>query len=385
MNVNNYHFHTTVTEFLSDEFFISSMLDPTAESDLFWQNLLAEGKISEVTFHDARQKLLGDPQPMDPLRKVELFMRIQDAQVTKPRIRNLYRYAAAIVLATVGASLWFYFQRTAISDNSETILAATEDSTGIRLVTNGDQTLQISGKEAVLDFSNAENVKLNTQTIELSKKEEAIQHEVHVPLGKRMSLVLPDGTKLWVNAGSSIQFPSHFAANKREVRINGEVYADVVKDPKKPFVFHTKEFDVQVLGTSLNIHAYEQDAKHQVTLVEGSVRMKSKAGEYMLSPDQAYFKNGQVEQVKKVDVTFFTSWKDGFYRFKDQPLQDVIHNLERYYGASIAYEPKISTLKCSGYLDLQEDLQAVLRGVAFSLDIQMRKENNTYKLYQKPM
>ncbi len=187
---------------------------------------------------------------------------------------------------------------------------------------------------------------------------------------------------MWVNAGSIVKFPSHFDKKQREVTVDGEVYADVVKNPKKPFVFHTKEFNVQVLGTSLNIHAYSDDPNQQVTLVEGKVKVKSSQGEHFLKPDESYFADGKTEEVREVDVTFFTSWKDGFYRFKDQQLKDVIQNLERYYGTDIECSPKIAKMTCSGYLDLKDDINMVLRGVAFSMDIKFKKEESSYKLYQ---
>lgn len=382
MNVNNYNNHTTEADLLRDDFFIRSMLAPTEETERFWQQVLLVNNLSEEVFEGAKQKLLQPAHSMNQHAKDALFSQITESTHTRVRKISYYRYAAAAILLALGISVaLFRYQSNEVPVN-ELAEKSQADTSGILLVTGAGETVNIEGKEAVLDFSNANAVTVNQKKLEVAKISQAVQHEVRVPVGKRISLILSDGTKMWVNAGSIVKFPSHFDKKQREVTVDGEVYADVVKNPKKPFVFHTKEFNVQVLGTSLNIHAYSDDPNQQVTLVEGKVKVKSSQGEHFLKPDESYFADGKTEEVREVDVTFFTSWKDGFYRFKDQQLKDVIQNLERYYGTDIECSPKIAKMTCSGYLDLKDDINMVLRGVAFSMDIKFKKEESSYKLYQ---
>lgn len=382
MNVNNYNNHTTEADLLRDDFFIRSMLAPTEETERFWQQVLLVNNLSEEVFEGAKQKLLQPAHSMNQHAKDALFSQITESTHTRVRKISYYRYAAAAILLALGISVaLFRYQSNEVPVN-ELAEKSQADTSGILLVTGAGETVNIEGKEAVLDFSNANAVTVNQKKLDVARISQAVQHEVRVPVGKRISLILSDGTKMWVNAGSIVKFPSHFDKKQREVSVDGEVYADVVKNPKKPFVFHTKEFNVQVLGTSLNIHAYSDDPNQQVTLVEGKVKVKSSQGEHFLKPDESYFADGKTEEVREVDVTFFTSWKDGFYRFKDQQLKDVIQNLERYYGTDIECSPKIAKMTCSGYLDLKDDINMVLRGVAFSMDIKFKKEESSYKLYQ---
>ncbi|WKK59064.1 FecR family protein [Sphingobacterium sp. BN32] len=382
MNVNNYNNHTTEADLLRDDFFIRSMLAPTEETERFWQQVLLVNNLSEEVFEGAKQKLLQPAHSMNQHAKDALFSQITESTHTRVRKISYYRYAAAAILLVLGISFALFRYQSNEVPVKELAEKSQADTSGILLVTGDGETVNIEGKEAVLDFSNANAVTVNKKKLEVARISQAVQHEVRVPVGKRISLILSDGTKMWVNAGSIVKFPSHFDKKQREVSVDGEVYADVVKNPKKPFVFHTKEFNVQVLGTSLNIHAYSDDPNQQVTLVEGKVKVKSSQGEHFLKPDESYFADGKTEEVREVDVTFFTSWKDGFYRFKDQQLKDVIQNLERYYGTDIECSPKIAKMTCSGYLDLKDDINMVLRGVAFSMDIKFKKEESSYKLYQ---
>jgi len=382
MNVNNYNNHTTEADLLRDDFFIRSMLAPTEETERFWQQVLLVNNLSEEVFEGAKQKLLQPAHSMNQHAKDALFSQITESTHTRVRKISYYRYAAAAILLALGISFALFRYQSNEVPVKELAEKNQADTSGILLVTGAGETVNIEGKEAVLDFSNANAVTVNKKKLDVAKISQAVQHEVRVPVGKRISLILSDGTKMWVNAGSIVKFPSHFDKKQREVTVDGEVYADVVKNPKKPFVFHTKEFNVQVLGTSLNIHAYSDDPNQQVTLVEGKVKVKSSQGEHFLKPDESYFADGKTEEVREVDVTFFTSWKDGFYRFKDQQLKDVIQNLERYYGTDIECSPKIAKMTCSGYLDLKDDINMVLRGVAFSMDIKFKKEESSYKLYQ---
>ncbi|MGN0021214.1 MAG: FecR family protein [Sphingobacterium hotanense] len=382
MNVNNYNKHTTEADLLRDDFFITSILEPTEETERFWQQVLLENDLSAEVFEGAKQKLSQPAHSMNQHAKDTLFSQITESTHTRVRKISYYRYAAAAILLALGISFTLFRYQSNDVPVKELAEKSQADTSGILLVTGAGETVNIEGKEAVLDFSNANAVTVNKKKLDVAKISQAVQHEVRVPVGKRISLILSDGTKMWVNAGSIVKFPSHFDTKQREVTVDGEVYADVAKNPKKPFVFHTKEFNVQVLGTSLNIHAYADDPNQQVTLVEGKVKVKSSQGEHYLKPDESYFANGLKEEVREVDVTFFTSWKDGFYRFKDQQLKDVIQNLERYYGTEIECSPKIAKMTCSGYLDLKDDINMVLRGVAFSMDIKFKKDESSYKLYQ---
>lgn len=160
--------------------------------------------------------------------------------------------------------------------------------------------------------------------------------EVSTPKGHISKCVLADGTEVWLNAGSTLRYPSTMNGNLREVNLDGEAYFKVSKNKHKPFVVNTQLAQVKVLGTVFNLKAYSSDKNVETTLEEGSVEFKlnnNPKNPIELKPgEQVIFnKSDQKLAVNKVDTYLHTAWKDGKYVFKDAELKDIITELERLY------------------------------------------------------
>ncbi|WP_256009342.1 FecR family protein [Desertivirga xinjiangensis] len=157
---------------------------------------------------------------------------------------------------------------------------------------------------------------------------------IETPRGGQYQVILPDGTKIWLNSGSSARFPVVFSTAKREVEVTGETYFEVAKDANRPFSVISNNQVIEVLGTHFNVNDYQDDGLTRTTLVEGSVRIQAGKSEKVLKPGQQSIVSPalsviRTKEIENIDEVL--AWKDGFFIFDDTPLTTVIKQLERWY------------------------------------------------------
>lgn len=161
---------------------------------------------------------------------------------------------------------------------------------------------------------------------------------ISVPAGQRVNITLPDGTNVWLNARTTIQYPLTFNQKKRQVKLDGQAYFDVVKNPERPFVVQTEKFDVEVLGTKFDVEAYSDKGEFETTLMQGSVKLTSTTNQSQtltLKPDsKALLVDGQL-QVVAVDNYNSYRWKEGLICFNNESFSAIMRDFEKYYGISI--------------------------------------------------
>jgi transmembrane sensor len=162
---------------------------------------------------------------------------------------------------------------------------------------------------------------------------------VATPNGGQYEVILPDGTKVWLNAASSLSFPVSFAdAQNRMVQLKGEAYFEVAKDQQHPFIVKTADQQVQVLGTHFNISAYSDEPGTLTTLLEGAVRVTSEDAAATLVPNQqSSLKEGRLG-VKEVIAEDAIAWKEGYFRFNNEPLEEVLRKIGRWYNVTVVYK-----------------------------------------------
>ena len=165
--------------------------------------------------------------------------------------------------------------------------------------------------------------------------------EISVPFGQMSQLKLSDGTKVWLNSGTTLRYPEQFAGDQRSVTVIGEAYFEVAKMTNKPFTINTSDMKVEVLGTSLNVLAYKEDATSSVTLVEGKVVVQNTEGKTIanLSPGQMATKSKTESnvEIKDVKTAFYASWIDGEIFFDDERLDQIAVKLERWFNVEIVF------------------------------------------------
>ena len=219
----------------------------------------------------------------------------------------------------------------------------------LRLANGNIEVISENGDRKVLD-ANGEVVgeqkgnELNYQKKRKNTLTELIYNELNVPHGKRFDLILSDGTKVKLNAGSSIKYPVEFIEGEtRTVYMKGEAYFDVTEDKKHPFIVNTSNLNVEVLGTEFNLSYYSEYENINTVLIEGSVKLyknnerdlKNKAT--MLTPGYkaAWNKTEENTTIEKVDVRVYTAWKDGNLIFKNTSFNKILKKLERKFNVTI--------------------------------------------------
>jgi ferric-dicitrate binding protein FerR (iron transport regulator) len=200
------------------------------------------------------------------------------------------------------------------------------------------------------------------------------------PKGRQYHLTLPDGTKVWLNAASSIKYPTAFSGNERSVQISGEAYFEVAKNSSQPFrVAVDNGMKIDVLGTSFNVNAYEDDDNSYTTLIDGAVRVTAaEAGNSMiLKPaQQAVQAPGSVLSVNSnVDVEKVMAWKNGVFNFENASLADVMKEIERWYDIDVVYKNGIPDIKFWGKITKDVSLSGILIALE-KTKVHFKLENN---------
>ncbi|TKG95899.1 FecR family protein [Puteibacter caeruleilacunae] len=191
----------------------------------------------------------------------------------------------------------------------------------------------------MIAYLNHQNDKIKGQFDQLAYSQQQVKHTVQAPLGSKVSVDLPDGSKVWLNSGSSITYPQLFG-EERIVSMKGECYFDITKG-MKPFIVQNPGAAVKVYGTEFNINAYNQD-KVSVALVEGKVSLLTEDQEYFVKPGQVAMYDQQIKRVKiyKAQLDEFTCWLEGRYVFRNRTLSQILNTLEYRYNYEFVLEDK---------------------------------------------
>lgn len=205
----------------------------------------------------------------------------------------------------------------------------------------------------------------------------AALHTLSTPVGGQYQVTLADGTRVWLNAASTIKYPMAFRGNERKVILTGEAYFEVTKDLSHPFrVRMPDSTDVLVTGTHFNINAYQNEKERQVALLEGSVTVSNGMNATKLEPGtQALIKNKAITKDKVLDVEEITGWKDGLFVFHDAPIESIMMQIERWYNAKIIYKANIKQLFNATILR-KEPLAKVLKLLELNGYVHFKIENN---------
>ena len=191
---------------------------------------------------------------------------------------------------------------------------------------------------------------------------EIVMQTIRVPAGQRAQLTLADGTDVWLNAGSSLIFPNHFEAGKREVSLDGEAYFDVEKDTRNPFVVKTQQFDIEVLGTEFNVLAYSKSSLFEVSLLNGAVDVCTNDKRVGLQPNEKLYLSGDrllKQQIRNYD---YLLWKNGLICFDDEPVDLVVSKLELYFDTNIVIEnASFMKTKYTGKFRTKDGIEHILK------------------------
>lgn len=262
---------------------------------------------------------------------------------------------AAALIALVGAGYLLYM----VSGREQ---PASTLVSGIELVREDVQpggnyaTLTLGdGSQVVLDSASngliasqgsARVVKLRNGQIKYETARnagEVVYNTMSTPIGGQYHLVLPDGTDVWLNAASSITYPTAFVGNERRVSITGEAYFEVARNEAKPFQVKAGDQLIEVLGTHFNVNAYGDEKTLNTTLVEGKVKILTAGESLLLQPGQQAQNNkaGQLKLHQHPDIEETLAWKNGLFYFNGTDIETIMRNVARWYGVEVVYKDKI--------------------------------------------
>lgn len=382
--------------FLKDEKFIEWKLFPTDELDQYWKEylLLHPEDRSDIELAEKHfRKVNISSYKLAPEKKREAMRRMQkslDESNKKRRIRRFSYGIAASFTALIIFSV-LYIQNTNTIDNQpdklgEYIVGSELKSEDILFI-SGDRTSAFqSNVDILIDEDNTARVKREDKEAEKIIIEQQALNRLIVPYGKRSKIVLADGTRVWLNSGSTLEFPSDFSNDSREVFLTGEMYIEVEPDNKRPFHVRTSDFNVRVYGTRFNVSSYTGSSS-SVVLVEGSIGLQSTdMEELILSPNElATYSDKGVFDTRIVDVTSFTSWKEGYLTFDDTPVTDALKQIERYYNLSFDFDDSITFqgLTCTGKIILADNLDNVMTTLSLISETKFKREGKLIYIYKR--
>ncbi|WP_164108713.1 MULTISPECIES: FecR domain-containing protein [Sphingobacterium] len=308
-------------------------------------------------------------------------------QLPRQKVRRLYwSWGAAAVLLLVG--LWgsyLWMNNNDILEMSEEQLAILPGEDKATLVLQDgsiialDSSTDIEGKESLV-FKDSSGM-LTFSTANLPTQDKGEIRTVRTPKGGQFAVVLADGTKVWLNAESSITFPTQFKPNTREVDITGEAYFEVAKREEQPFIVQTRKQTIKVLGTHFNVNAYPERGGVQTSLLEGRVAVTAGGRQIFLRPGEMSVwdeNKGGLNVEKIVGMENLLAWKEGMFSFDNNTITEIMQTLSRWYDIDIAFE-KADYSDCvfDGMVPKKENIEQVLKILSVSqqlhFDIKGRK------------
>lgn len=232
---------------------------------------------------------------------------------------------------------------------------------------------------------NSKVIKINGQLAYYKLKDKDVDgtpvyNAVTTARGNQYQLVLTDGTRVWLNASSSIRFPVYFTGNERKVEVTGEAYFEVAKDAKKPFKVvvvpasgETNATEIDVLGTHFNVNAYQEEPDIKTTLLEGAVKIKRANTMQMLSPgQQARVTPSGITLEKNINLSQVMAWKEGLFSFDNTDIRLLMRQVERWYDVDVDFEGKITEEGFSGRISRNVPLSEFLKALELN-DVHIKR------------
>lgn len=298
----------------------------------------------------------------------DLKQRYEKKTVRTKQLKLYRMLAVAAVLLVLLIPAWWLFMRQ--NENDAAVAVAKNQ---IRLTLANGETVGLDSSNA--DILKTEGAALNGTSLVYKRETQLPEggadlpvNILSVPNGKYTRLELGDGTKVWLNSGSTLSYPVPFAAGKREVTLEGEAYFDVTHNASRPFVVHVKAMDVQVLGTAFSINTFGSGV--HTALEEGKVNLQAGSQSLILEPGEV----GTYEADKglgksKADLRLYTAWKDLDIYFNNNTLEEITARLQREYNVNFVFEqPGLKDLHFTIDMPKHADMNKILSNIRFSSD-----------------
>ncbi len=287
--------------------------------------------------------------------------------------------AAAIVTVAFISAYYWKSQQISEPQFSNVLLEDFAPGSNKALLTlaDGQQIELSSAKNGALAKQQGTIIKKDNEgeiTYETTAQTASVTNTVSTPRGGQYRLKLADGTMVWLNAESSISYPTAFNNTERVVNITGEAYLEVAHNPNKPFKVQSGKQTIEVLGTHFNVSAYKDETEITTTLLEGSVKVTGDGKTKLLKPNQAAIFSSNDLAIKDADISEATAWKDGYFQFIDADIQTVMRQLARWYNVEVIFNGPKNQETFTGRISRNRPISQALKIIQASKSVQLTFE-----------
>lgn len=371
----------TTKDFLNDSQFVEWQLFYSEELNTHWETILNTYPHLLDSIEEAKSTFRGYLVLNDFHLSEDERSRMSKQFENKIKERKSKRISlyikTAVAVACAILFVFITFNKNIKEDPLNVELTQKEEIEELK----SSNEIQLITSDSTIILENNAELAYNTDktSIEDKSEVEGKMNTLIVPYGRRSTLILSDGTKIWVNSGTTVIYPSVFTSSKaRSINVDGEIYIEVEKDVQRPFFVNSSAFAVEVLGTKFNISAYNEDAESYVVLVEGAVRINKSNKKIDIKPDQMYYQAHDTNyQVKTVDVNNYISWKNGWLQFDSLTLKELSARISKYYGKRIICDDDVKNLRSSGKLLLVDDIDKLLNTITENMNISYTLNQDT--------
>ena len=332
-------------------------------------------------------RTMGNSEEIKQSIQEDLNYSIQEHSKNRIFKIRAWQSTAAAILILLTAGIYYYqtsskpiivktkiprFKNDVAPGNNKAILTL-DDGSKIDL---DDAKTGILASESNIDIKKTGVGQLEytagTQTVKTVK-----YNILSTPLGGEYLLVLPDGSKVWLNSGSTLRFPTVFIGSERIVELKGEAYFEITKNAKMPFLVRTNNaMDIKVLGTQFNVMAYDDEKNINTTLIEGSVEVLKESGKTTLKPGQEAILNKRSGNIKvaSADLEQAIAWKNGYFIFYNENIESIMRKVSRWYNVDIVYQGNLNNKDFVGTISRNKNVSELLKmleltgAIHFSID-----------------
>lgn len=362
-----------------------------SEMEEVW-NKISEDKSNEISSEDLYSTITSDSRFLNTSLQ-ENFIR--------PKNRfGLLSYAAVIFLiCSIGVGVYFYktslkgFRNDKVAVSNKSIDKVINSNKAILTLSDGRQIIldQASQGELAEDsqavISKTEDGQIVYNLSALKEKDhngDLIYNTITTPNGGNYQILLQDGTKVWLNAMSSLKFPTVFSSKERVVELTGEGYFEVAGNAAKPFFVKAGGSKIQVIGTHFNVAAYNDDYAIKTSLLEGIVKVHSNSASVTLKPGQQAIQENSSSfiNVRNANMDDVMAWKNGYFIFRDEPIEQIMKKISRWYDIDVKYEGDMSGKEFGGKYLKNNTLSELLKSLELTGTVKFNVEGRRVTVMQ---
>ena len=291
--------------------------------------------------------------------------------------RRRYQWAAAAAILALVAGAYVWLQRPAKHPATPSLIANVIPGANKAVLTLSDGskvTLDSAGSRVIQQGTTAIRQKGGQLKYDAPHSAAAVQYNtLTTPRGGQFQVTLPDGTQVWLNAASTLHYPTAFTGSERLVEVAGEAYFEVANNASQPFKVKTKGVEVTVLGTSFNVNAYADEPTIQTTLLKGSVKLSASNNQVLLKPgQQATLATDNGFNINEVNPNDAIAWKNGYFLFKNERIESVMRTIARWYDVDVTYQGDVKQQRLGGTVSRYEELEDLLRTIELTKSLKFK-------------